>query len=254
MADAPVSGDPLQPGGSEHPGEVSGPVSVVLADDQALMRMGFRMVLEAEEDITVVGEASDGTSALAQARALHPDVILMDVRMPGMNGIEATERIAQECPGTRVLILTTFDLDDYLVAAMRAGASGFLLKDSTAPELLAGIRAVARGDSVVAPSATRRLLKRWFAPAGSTAGPAGPSEPGAGTAHTESIDALSDREKEIVTLVGRAMSNTEIAQHLVLAESTIKSHLNRILHKLELRDRAQLIVLAYESGLVRVGG
>lgn len=248
MADAPVSGDPLQPGGSEHPGEVRGPVSVVLADDQALMRMGFRMVLEAEEDITVVGEASDGTSALAQARALHPDVILMDVRMPGMNGIEATERIAQECPGTRVLILTTFDLDDYLVAAMRAGASGFLLKDSTAPELLAGIRAVARGDSVVAPSATRRLLKRWFAPTG----PAAPSEPG--TVHTESIDALSDREKEIVTLVGRAMSNAEIAQHLVLAESTIKSHLNRILHKLELRDRAQLIVLAYESGLVRVGG
>ena len=254
MADAPVSsGDPLQPDEPERPGEVRGPVSVVLADDQALMRMGFRMVLEAEEDITVVGEASDGTSALAQARALHPDVILMDVRMPGMNGIEATERIAQECPSTRVLILTTFDLDDYLVAAMRAGASGFLLKDSTAPELLAGIRAVARGDSVVAPSATRRLLKRWFAPAGSTAGPAGPSEPGAGTAHTESIDALSDREKEIVTLVGRAMSNTEIAQHLVLAESTIKSHLNRILHKLELRDRAQLIVLAYESGLVRVG-
>ena len=149
-----------------------------------------------------------------------------------------------------MLILTTFDLDDYLVAAMRAGASGFLLKDSTAPELLAGIRAVARGDSVVAPSATRRLLKRWFAPTGS----AGPSEPGAGTVHTESIDALSDREKEIVTLVGRAMSNAEIAQHLVLAESTIKSHLNRILHKLELRDRAQLIVLAYESGLVRVGG
>ena len=131
MADAPVSsGDPLQPDEPERPGEVRGPVSVVLADDQALMRMGFRMVLEAEEDITVVGEASDGASALAQARALHPDVILMDVRMPGMNGIEATERIAQECPGTRVLILTTFDLDEYAFAGLRAGASGFLLKDT----------------------------------------------------------------------------------------------------------------------------
>ena len=163
-----------------------------------------------------------------------------------MDGISATHAVLGSHPDLKVLILTTFDLDDYLVAAMRAGASGFLLKDSTAPELLAGIRAVARGDSVVAPSATRRLLKRWFAPT------AAPSEPG--TVHTESIDALSDREKEIVTLVGRAMSNAEIAQHLVLAESTIKSHLNRILHKLELRDRAQLIVLAYESGLVRVGG
>ena len=221
---------------------------IALVDDQDLVRSGFRMILDAQKDMYVVGQASDGVGVLPMVKATQPDIVLMDIRMPTLDGISATHAVLDSHPDLKVLILTTFDLDDYLVAAMRAGASGFLLKDSTAPELLAGIRAVARGDSVVAPSATRRLLKRWFAPTG----PAGPSEPG--TVHTESIDALSDREKEIVTLVGRAMSNAEIAQHLVLAESTIKSHLNRILHKLELRDRAQLIVLAYESGLVRVGG
>ena len=230
------------------------PLRIALVDDQDLVRSGFRMILDAQKDMCVVGQASDGVSALDMVKATHPDIVLMDIRMPTLDGISATRAVLGTDPDLKVLILTTFDVDDYLVAAMRAGASGFLLKDTTAPELLAGIRAVARGDSVVAPSTTRRLLKRWFAPAGSTAGPAGPSEPGAGTVHTESIDALSDREKEIVTLVGRAMSNAEIAQHLVLAESTIKSHLNRILRKLELRDRAQLIVLAYESGLVRVGG
>mgnify|MGYP000970145272 CR=1 FL=1 len=223
---------------------------IALVDDQDLVRSGFRMILDAQKDMCVVGQASDGVGVLPMVKATQPDIVLMDIRMPTLDGISATHAVLGSHPDLKVLILTTFDLDDYLVAAMRAGASGFLLKDSTAPELLAGIRAVARGDSVVAPSATRRLLKRWFAPTGS----ARPSEPGAGTVHTESIDALSDREKEIVTLVGRAMSNAEIAQHLVLAESTIKSHLNRILHKLELRDRAQLIVLAYESGLVRVGG
>ena len=221
---------------------------IALVDDQDLVRSGFRMILDAQKDMCVVGQASDGVGVLPMVKATQPDIVLMDIRMPTLDGISATHAVLDSHPDLKVLILTTFDLDDYLVAAMRAGASGFLLKDSTAPELLAGIRAVARGDSVVAPSATRRLLKRWFAPTG----PAAPSEPG--TVHTESIDALSDREKEIVTLVGRAMSNAEIAQHLVLAESTIKSHLNRILHKLELRDRAQLIVLAYESGLVRVGG
>mgnify|MGYP000980689869 FL=1 len=221
---------------------------IALVDDQDLVRSGFRMILDAQKDMCVVGQASDGVGVLPMVKATQPDIVLMDIRMPTLDGISATHAVLGSHPDLKVLILTTFDLDDYLVAAMRAGASGFLLKDSTAPELLAGIRAVARGDSVVAPSATRRLLKRWFAPTG----PAAPSEPG--TVHTESIDALSDREKEIVTLVGRAMSNAEIAQHLFLAESTIKSHLNRILHKLELRDRAQLIVLAYESGLVRVGG
>ena len=217
---------------------------IALVDDQDLVRSGFRMILDAQKDMCVVGQASDGVGVLPMVKATQPDIVLMDIRMPTLDGISATHAVL----AIRTLVMTTYDQDDYAFGALSAGASGFLLKDSTAPELLAGIRAVARGDSVVAPSATRRLLKRWFAPTG----PAGPSEPGA--VHTESIDALSDREKEIVTLVGRAMSNAEIAQHLVLAESTIKSHLNRILHKLELRDRAQLIVLAYESGLVRVGG
>ena len=226
---------------------------IALVDDQDLVRSGFRMILDAQKDMCVVGQASDGVGVLPMVKATQPDIVLMDIRMPTLDGISATHAVLGSHPDLKVLILTTFDLDDYLVAAMRAGASGFLLKDATAPELLAGIRAVARGDSVVAPSTTRRLLKQWFAPSGPT-GPGGLSVRRADAVHTESIGALSDREKEIVTLVGRAMSNAEIAQHLVLAESTIKSHLNRILHKLELRDRAQLIVLAYESGLVRVGG
>ncbi|WP_167150346.1 response regulator transcription factor [Actinomyces sp. ZJ308] len=225
------------------------PLRIALVDDQDLVRSGFRMILDAQKDMIVVGQAADGVSALSMVKATHPDIVLMDIRMPTLDGIAATRAVLGTHPELKVLILTTFDLDDYLVAAMRAGASGFLLKDTTAPELLAGIRAVARGDSVVAPSATRRLLKRWFAPTG----PAGSLERRTDPAYAGAIDALSEREKEIATLVGRAMSNTEIAQHLVLAESTVKSHLNRILHKLELRDRAQLIVLAYESGLVRVG-
>ena len=228
-------------------------IRVGLVDDQALVRTGFAMVIDSQDDMKVVLEASNGKIALERLTVVPADVILMDIRMPALDGISATHAVLGGHPDLKVLILTTFDLDDYLVAAMRAGASGFLLKDATAPELLAGIRAVARGDSVVAPSTTRRLLKQWFAPSGPT-GPGGLSVRRADAVHTESIGALSDREKEIVTLVGRAMSNAEIAQYLVLAESTIKSHLNRILHKLELRDRAQLIVLAYESGLVRVGG
>ena len=217
---------------------------IALVDDQDLVRSGFRMILDAQKDMCVVGQASDGVGVLPMVKATQPDIVLMDIRMPTLDGISATHAVLGSHPDLKVLILTTFDLDDYLVAAMRAGASGFLLKDSTAPELLAGIRAVARGDSVVAPSATRRLLKQWFAPTGPVEAPG---------AHSGSIEALSDREREILTLIGRAMSNNEIAQHLDLAESTIKSHINRILHKLELRDRAQLIVLAYESGLVRVG-
>ncbi|MFC2517961.1 MAG: response regulator transcription factor [Corynebacterium matruchotii] len=170
---------------------MSRPLRIALVDDQDLVRTGFRMILDAQRDMCVVGQASDGVGALSMVRTTRPDVVLMDIRMPALDGIAATRAVLEADPGIKVIVLTTFDLDDYLVAAMRAGASGFLLKDSTAPELLAGIRAVARGDSVVAPSATRRLLKQWFAPAGSTAGPASPSEPGAGTAHTESIDALS---------------------------------------------------------------
>ena len=243
MADAPVSnGEPVQPGGAERPGEVSGPISVVLADDQALMRMGFRMVLEAEDDINVVGEASDGTAALAQAKALHPDVILMDVRMPGMNGIEATERIAQECPGTRVLILTTFDLDEYAFAGLRAGASGFLLKDTRPAELAEAIRTVASGEAVVSPRITQRMLEMFASSLPNSGTPAQASDP--------RIDSLTPREKEILVLMSQGMSNAEIAEHLVVSATTVKTHVGNVLAKLDVRDRVQAVVVAYETGLM----
>ena len=259
---------------------MSRPLRIALVDDQDLVRTGFRMILDAQRDMCVVGQASDGVGALSMVRTTRPDVVLMDIRMPALDGIAATRAVLEADPGIKVIVLTTFDLDDYLVAAMRAGASGFLLKDTTAPELIAGIRAVARGDSVVAPSATRRLLERWFAPPASAdspgagaarpidspglgARPADPPEHSARAADSPEhsvragraglLAVLSDREKEILTLVGRAMNNREIAGDLFLAESTIKSHINRMLRKLSLRDRAQLIVLAYESGLVRAG-
>ena len=243
MADAPVSnGEPLQPGGAERPGEVSGTISVVLADDQALMRRGFSMVLEAEEDIAVVGEASDGTSALAQAKALHPDVILMDVRMPGMNGIEATERIARECPGTRVLILTTFDLDEYAFAGLRAGASGFLLKDTRPAELAEAIRTVASGEAVVSPRITQRMLEMFASSLPNSGTPAQASDP--------RIDSLTPREKEILVLMSQGMSNAEIAEHLVVSATTVKTHVGNVLAKLDVRDRVQAVVVAYETGLM----
>ena len=244
MADAPVSnGEPVQPGGAERPGEVSGPISVVLADDQALMRMGFRMVLEAEDDINVVGEASDGTAALAQAKALHPDVILMDVRMPGMNGIEATELIARECPGTRVLILTTFDLDEYAFAGLRAGASGFLLKDTRPTELAEAIRTVASGEAVVSPRITQRMLEMF---AGSLPSSEAPSQ----SSSDPRIDSLTPREKEILVLMSQGMSNAEIAAHLVVSATTVKTHVGNVLAKLDVRDRVQAVVVAYETGLM----
>ena len=243
MADAPVSsGEPLQPGGAERPGEVSGTISVVLADDQALMRMGFRMVLEAEDAINVVGEASDGTAALAQAKALHPDVILMDVRMPGMNGIEATELIARECPGTRVLILTTFDLDEYAFAGLRAGASGFLLKDTRPTELAEAIRTVASGEAVVSPRITQRMLEMFASSLPNSGKPAQPSDP--------RIDSLTPREKEILVLISQGMSNAEIADRLVVSATTVKTHVGNVLAKLDVRDRVQAVVVAYETGLM----
>mgnify|MGYP001014603884 CR=1 FL=1 len=249
---------------------MSRPLRIALVDDQDLVRTGFRMILDAQRDMCVVGQASDGVGALSMVRTTRPDVVLMDIRMPALDGIAATRAVLEADPGIKVIVLTTFDLDDYLVAAMRAGASGFLLKDTTAPELIAGIRAVARGDSVVAPSATRRLLERWFASStpvdspgagaahpvdspGLGTRPADPPEHSARAGRAGLLAVLSDREKEILTLVGRAMNNREIAGDLFLAESTIKSHINRMLRKLNLRDRAQLIVLAYESGLVRAG-
>ena len=239
MADAPVSsGDPLQPDEPERPGEVRGPVSVVLADDQALMRMGFRMVLEAEEDITVVGEASDGTSALAQAKALNPDVILMDVRMPVLNGIDATARITQLYPSIRTLVLTTYDQDEFAFGALSAGASGFLLKDTRTAELHQALRAVSSGDAILTPRITRELLNRhMLSPVAS------PRQ----RAARQRLDDLSPREREVADLVAQGLTNAEIAQRLVLAPDSVKKNVTRILTKLDLRDRVQLVILMRDA-------
>lgn len=218
------------------------PVSVVLADDQALMRMGFRMVLDAEEGIEVVGEASDGSSALAQARALRPDVILMDVRMPGMNGIEATAAIKAQCPHTKILILTTFDLDEYAFAGLRAGASGFLLKDTRPAELAEAIRTVASGEAVVSPRVTRRMLEMFASHL--------PQDGQESIREDERIAALTPREREILVLMAQGMSNAEIADHLVVSATTVKTHVGNVLAKLDVRDRVQAVVVAYETGLM----
>jgi DNA-binding NarL/FixJ family response regulator len=221
------------------------PVRVLLVDDQALLRMGFGLVLGAEDDLEVVGEAADGRTALAQVAALRPDVVLMDVRMPGMNGIEATERIVAEHPGTRVLVLTTFDLDEYAFAALRAGAAGFLLKDARPAELVAAIRAVASGDAVVSPRVTRRMLD-LFSDRLPRAGASDDSPPGPDPRLAD----LTPRELEVLRTVAEGLSNAEIAERLVLSEATVKTHVGRILAKLGVRDRVQAVVLAYETGLV----
>ncbi|NJP46622.1 response regulator [Actinacidiphila epipremni] len=219
-------------------------VRVLLVDDEPLLRMAFTMVLDAQADMAVVGEAGDGAQAVRMARRLRPDVVLMDVRMPGTDGIEATARIIEGCPESRVLILTTFDLDEYAFAGLRAGASGFLLKNALPEELLGAIRSVAAGDAVVAPRITRRLLEHFAhrLPA-----------PGEGAGEDERLGRLTAREREVLVEVGRGLSNTEIAGSLHLAEATVKTHLSRILVKLELRDRVQAVVFAYESRLVRPG-
>jgi DNA-binding NarL/FixJ family response regulator len=221
-------------------------ISILLADDQPMLRLGFRLVLDAQPDMHVVGEAGDGAAAVRMAQAKHPDVVLMDVRMPGIDGIEATRRIAGAASATRVLILTTFDLDEYAYAGLRAGASGFLLKDVPPPELLSAIRAVASGDAVVAPSVTRRLLDAFL--------PHLP-DPGSvpGTSVPPEVRTLTAREREILTEVAAGLSNAEIAARLVLAEATVKTHVGRMLNKLHLRDRVQAVVYAYEHGLVRPG-
>jgi len=214
-------------------------IRVLIADDQALVRAGFRMILDAEEDIDVVGEASDGHEAVEQTKRLDPDVVLMDIRMPELDGIEATRRVIAnggDSP-SRVLMLTTFDLNEYVYEALRAGASGFLLKDVPPEELAAGIRVVARGDALLAPSITRRLIHE-FARAAPAAGP----PPG--------FDELTAREVEVFKLVARGMSNAEIAAELVVSEATVKSHLGRVLTKLDLRDRPAAIVFAHGQGLV----
>jgi DNA-binding NarL/FixJ family response regulator len=215
-------------------------IRVLLVDDQELMRMGFRMVLGAQADIDVVGEAGNGEEAVALAERLRPDVVLMDVRMPVLDGVEATKRIAG--PGlAKVLVMTTFDLDEYALSALRNGASGFLLKDTQPAELVSSLRAVASGDAVVAPSVTRRLLDRFLGAAGGQLRDAAV------------LDALTEREREVLVLIAKGLSNTEIANRLFLSEATVKTHVGRILAKLELRDRVQAVVLAYETGLVRPG-
>ncbi|MGY0060413.1 response regulator transcription factor [Streptomyces sp. LZ34] len=225
------------------------PIRVMLVDDQVLLRTGFRMVLAAQPDMEVVAEAGDGAEALEVLRTAEVDVVLMDVRMPKLDGVEATRRICAQEGAPKVLILTTFDLDEYAFSALKAGAGGFMLKDVPPGELLAAIRAVHSGDAVVAPSTTRRLLDR-FAPL--LPGTAGGNGPG-GSARPE-LARLTDREREVMLLVAQGLSNGEIAARLVLSEATVKTHVGRILTKLELRDRVQVVVMAYESGLVRAQG
>jgi DNA-binding NarL/FixJ family response regulator len=217
-------------------------IRVLLADDQALVRAGFRALLDAEPDIDVVAEAADGLAAVRAATELRPDVVLMDIRMPGVDGLEATRRIAADTglAGVHIVILTTFDMDEYVFEALRVGASGFLVKDTEPVELLRGIRAVAAGDGLLSPGVTRRLIAEF---AGRTPTPAPPRE----------LDSLTDREREVMALVGAGLSNEEIAAQLYVSPATAKTHVSRAMVKLAARDRAQLVVFAYEAGLVRPG-
>jgi DNA-binding NarL/FixJ family response regulator len=220
-------------------------IRVLLVDDQALVRTGFRMIINTEPDLEVVGEAEDGRQAITQTHRLQPDVVLMDIRMPELDGVEATRQLAG--PGvphpTKVIILTTFDLDEYVVEALRAGASGFLLKDASATTLVEAIRVVARGEALLAPTVTRRLLDRFA-----------PRLPAVDPLVTHNLTTLTERELEILKLIARGLSNQEIATRLFLAETTVKTHVSNLLAKLQLRDRIQAVVLAYDTGIVRPGG
>jgi DNA-binding NarL/FixJ family response regulator len=216
-------------------------IRVLIADDQALVRGGFRMILEAQKDMEVVGEAGDGRDALTQARELRPDVVLMDIRMPELDGVEATRRLLSDQDGIRVLILTTFDLDEYVYEAMKAGASGFLLKDVRPEGLAEAVRVVAAGEALLAPTITRRLIEGFVRRA----------PPGSGV--PAELTDLTERELDVLKLVARGLSNAEIASSLVVSEATVKTHVTHILTKLRLRDRVQAVVLAYESGLVQAG-
>jgi DNA-binding NarL/FixJ family response regulator len=216
-------------------------IRVLVADDQALVRGGFRLILETQPDIEVVAEAADGHEALERAREAHPDVILMDIRMPGLDGLEATRRLLAGANPPRVLMLTTFDLDQYVYDALRAGASGFILKDVRPEQLADAVRLVAAGDTLLAPAITRRLIEQYL------------RRPPPGARTPPGLDALTDRELDVLRLVARGHSNQQIADTLFLGESTIKTHLTHLFAKLDLRDRAQAVVLAYESGLIQPG-
>ena len=217
-------------------------IRVLVVDDQALVRAGFRMILEAEVDLVVAGEAANGEDAVRQVEACAPDVVLMDVRMPGVDGIEATRRIlARSDSGVRVIMLTTFDMDEYVYDALRAGASGFLLKDVPPEQLVDGIRAVVSGEALLSPSVTRRLIEVYL------------DRPAPAPAPTPMIDALTPREREILVLLARGRSNAEIAEQLVVSETTVKTHVTRVLMKLGLRDRVQAAIYAYEHGVVQIG-
>lgn len=220
-------------------------IRVLLADDQALVRAGLRVLIDSDDDLEVVGEATDGAAAVDLASKHHPDVVLMDIRMPGIDGLEATRRIGSDksLNSTKVIILTTFEADEYVFEALRAGASGFLLKDTEPTDLLSAVRVVARGDSLLSPSVTRRLIEEVLV-----------HSPLPKSAETRELDALTDREREVLSLVAAGLSNDEIASALYVSPLTAKTHVSRILNKLGARDRAQLVVIAYETGLVSPGG
>ena len=218
-----------------------GVIRVLVADDQALVRAGFRAILEEQDDLEVVGEAEDGGEAVAIARELRPDVVLMDVRMPSVDGIEATRRLLRDGDAPRVLILTTFDLDEYVYEALKAGASGFLLKDAPRNQLVGAVRTVAAGDALLAPALVRRLIEDFV------------RRPAPGARSPAELDDLTHRELEVLSLVARGLANAEIATRLFVSEATVRTHITHILAKLGLRDRVQAVVLAYESGLVRAG-
>jgi DNA-binding NarL/FixJ family response regulator len=214
-------------------------IEVLIADDQSMVRSGLRLILEAESDIVVTAEAEDGEVAVRLARREKPDIVLMDVRMPMMDGLEATRQITESNSDTKVIVLTTFDVDDYVYGALRAGASGFLLKDASGDQLVEAIRVVASGEALIAPSVTKRLIAEFA------------SRPEVAT--VEGLDELTDRELEVLAQVARGLSNTEIAEELYVSETTVKTHVSHILTKLHLRDRVQAVVAAYESGLVKPG-
>ncbi|MEW2300899.1 response regulator transcription factor [Streptomyces sp. NPDC006655] len=218
------------------------PSRVLICDDQELIRMGLRMVVDSQPDLTVVGEAADGGAAIAGVAALEPDLVLMDVRMPGLDGLAATEHLCAQPHGPRILVVTTFDLDEYAYTALRAGANGFLVKDAPAEEILVTVRAVLRGEVMVAPSLTRRLVERFVR-----------QPPTSGSAQRGRLAALTEREREVLALVARGLANGEIAERLFVGETTVKTHLGRVLTKLGLRDRIHAVIFAYESGLIRAG-